>query len=168
MRYIFILENLGDEALTGVSFTDTLPTGLTFVAASNSADSGTLTVIGSAVSLTGASIPIGGIITAELRVTIDAFVPATMTYTNQAATDSDQTDPGLSDSNGDPSDGDQPTVFSAVNGVAGTPLLDVEKRWEQAGDADGDGLVDPGDTIDYTITIQNTGSAAATDVRPPG
>ncbi|MCK5923959.1 MAG: DUF11 domain-containing protein, partial [Methylococcales bacterium] len=98
-------------------------------------------------------------------VTIDVFAAQTASFVNQADTNSDQTTPGLSDSNGDSSDGDQPTTISAVNGIPGTPVLDVEKRWSLSVDVDGDGLVDPGDELTYTITTLNTGSAPATDVR---
>ncbi|MCB1718762.1 MAG: DUF11 domain-containing protein, partial [Candidatus Competibacteraceae bacterium] len=89
---------------------------------------------------------------------------ANETFVNQGVTDSDQTEPGLTDSNGDPSDGLQPTEIDATTG-AGAPALDVEKRWRLAIDNDGDGLVDPGDTLAYSITVSNTGSAAAINAR---
>lgn len=44
------------------------------------------------------------------------------------------------------------------------PLLLAEKVDALVHDADGDGLASPGDTLEYTITIENLGEAAALDV----
>ena len=71
----------------------------------------------------------------------------------------------LTDGNGDPTDGNQPTTITAVDTPGtGAPDMDVEKRWSLDVDLDGDGLVDPGDTIGYVITVLNTGATDATNV----
>ena len=44
------------------------------------------------------------------------------------------------------------------------PDLGVEKRWSLFTDLDGNGIVNPGDTIRYAITLRNLGAAAALDV----
>lgn len=165
MRYLFVLRNLGSEPLTGVSFSDTLPSGLTFVSASQSQSSGVLTVMGSTIQLSGASISVGSTETAQFDVTVDAFVGTTADFVNQAVVRSDQTADGLSDANSDQSDGAQETMFSAVNGIAGSPALDLQKRLSLAVDSDGDGQVDPGDRVAYQLTLSNTGSAAANNAR---
>ena len=167
MRYSLVFLNVGDGALSNVTLTDTIPSGLTYVAASASITGGgnSINVIGANVSVTLPGLAVGGSESAQFDVTVDAFGGMTQTYVNQAAVDSNETDPDLSDSNGNPSDGNQPTEFQAVNGVAGTPDIDVEKRWSLAIDNDGDGLVDPGDTLEYIITVVNMGSATATDTR---
>ena len=79
---------------------------------------------------------------------------------------SDQTEPALTDSDGAPENGNQPTRFNAVaaNGK-GAPFLVIDKLGILAEDFNGDGLVNPGETITYVITIQNIGSSAAEDVR---
>ncbi len=44
------------------------------------------------------------------------------------------------------------------------PILTATKTYQLADDVDGDGLVEPGDAIGYTITVNNSGPAAATGV----
>jgi len=174
LTYTLILANRGSEALTGVTLTDSIPSGLTYVADSAGATLGTATVSGSTLNLTGVSIPVGGYAFVWFNVTIDDPLvdndgngdPDVETFTNQATADSDQTDAVRSDGNGDPSDGNQPTRITAVSDdQTGASALDVEKRWSLAVDVDGDGRVDPGDTLAYRISVRNSGSAQATDVR---
>ena len=43
-------------------------------------------------------------------------------------------------------------------------MLDVEKRWRMFADLNGNGVVNPGDTLLYTVYVSNIGSAPATDV----
>ena len=173
MRYIISLHNLGDQALTNVTFIDTIPTGLTFIPATESitGPGATIVVIGQAVNAAVPSISVGGFEIAQFEITIDSPLvnfdvnPLTEEFVNQGIADSDQTPSVLSDSNGDPTDGNQPTDFLAV-AVPGTgaPNLDVEKRATLAVDLDGDGLFDPGDVIEYVILIQNSGPAVAENV----
>ena len=87
-------------------------------------------------------------------------------YVNQGTATSTQTGPVPTDGNGDPVDGNQPTRFEAV-GAGGTaqPVLDAQKRWSLAVDTPPTGLPSPGDAIEYTIFVSNTGSATATNVR---
>ncbi len=161
MRYTLIFHNLGQQTLTNVGLSDTIPANLAYVGGSAAAGSGSLTVVGAAVSVSGLTLPVSGISTAQFDVTVGAAG----TYTNQGTATSDQTGSLKTDSNGDPTDGNQPTTFIAVASGGGTPLVDVQKRWQLAVDLNGDGLMNPGDTIGYTITVRNTGSAAATNVR---
>ncbi|MEE4297401.1 MAG: isopeptide-forming domain-containing fimbrial protein [Wenzhouxiangella sp.] len=173
LEYFFVLVNEGPETLTGVTLSDTLPNGLTYVAASAgvSPASGSVNVTGASVVASFPSIAVGGTALISLQVTVDDPLvnfnggASDEIFVNQAVVDSDQTAPVLSDSNGDPSDGNQPTSIQAVDSGAGTPAIDVEKRWRQGSDLDGDGLVDPGDQIAYSIIVTNTGSAAATNLR---
>jgi len=172
VRYRFIFRNLGEEALTNVTLSDVLPAGTTYVPASETITAGMIAVAAPNVTATIPTIEIKGIESAAVDATVDGpplfdsdAMPTTETFVNQGVVDSDQTPTGLTDGNGDPSDGAQPTRFSAVDGVTGAPALDVEKRWRLAIDADGDGLVDPGDTLAYTLALENLGSASALNVR---
>lgn len=167
LRYTITLRNRGSSTLTGLSFSDTIPTGLTYVASSAIASSGTPTVTGQAVAWTGiANLTPGASQTLRFDVTIASVTGTSQTFVNQGTATSAETGPVLTDSNGDPSDGAQPTSITAVgNSGSASPALDVQKRWSLAVDNDHVGIVDPGDTVQYTITVANTGAVAATDVR---
>ena len=171
MRYYFVFYNDGNTPLTGVTLSDTIPAGLTPVAGSEFASSGTVALSGNSLSLTGMTIAAGDNEYISVDVTIDQPLydsdgdASSETFENQGTADSNETDPVLTDSNGDPSDGNQPTVFVAGDGTPSEPVIDVEKRWALSVDNDGDGVVDPGDTIKYTIYIYNNGSVDAQNVR---
>ncbi|QTD48525.1 isopeptide-forming domain-containing fimbrial protein [Sulfidibacter corallicola] len=173
MRYSIVLTNVGDTDLTNVSLTDTIPTGLTYVAATAviSGVGNSVNVVGTALSASVPSLPVKSQVTVSFDVTIDGPLfdsdadPTREVFSNQGQVDSDQTDPFATDANGNPADGRQPTVFVAVDGVASAPAIDVEKRWALAVDFDGDGLVDPGDVLEYSLSLTNTGSGTAENVR---
>ncbi len=171
VRYYFVFYNDGNQPLTGVSLNDTIPAGLTPVGGSEFASSGTISLNGNTISLTGMSVASGENEYAYVDVTIDQPLydsdgdPSSETFTNQGTADSNETESVLTDGNGDSSDGNQPTVFVAGDGTPSEPIIDVEKRWSLSVDNDGDGVVDPGDTINYTIYIYNNGSVDAQNVR---
>ena len=162
MQYWVIFTNTGNTPLTNVSFTDTIPADLTYNGTAV-ASSGALDMSGApAVSLTGMSIAADDFEYIRFQVTVDAAG----TFENQGTADADETDPVNSDGNGDPTDGEQPTVFQAVDsGGSGDPVLDFEKRWRLTGDVNGNGRVNPGDELTYTLHLTDTGSAPAENVR---
>ena len=166
LRYTIVLRNRGAATLTGLSFSDTIPAGLTYVAATANATSGTPAVTAQAVSWTGiADLAPGASQSLSFDVTIGAVADASQTFTNQGSATSTQTGPVLTDSNGDPSDGSQPTSITAVGTGTATPALNLQKRWSLAVDGSAIGVVDPGDTVQYSLTVTNTGAQAATNVR---
>ncbi len=176
LRYLLIFYNQGSQVLTNVALADNIPGGLTGLVAS-----GVVTGAGSSITVTAATVAVsiptiasGDFEAAQFDVTVDGPPlydgsgdgdPTAETFTNQGAVDSDQTTPGLTDGNSDPSDGNQPSSIDAVDGVPGAPAIDVEKRVSLALDNDGDGLVDPLDVLEYTITLINSGSADAVNVQ---
>lgn len=161
MRYTFILENQGPVQLTNVSLTDDIPTGLTFSAAGSASEGTFSTGSFPSISWTGITLDVGEIVSVTLDVSIDAFAGVDKTFTNQGATDSDQTEESFTDANGNKTDGLQETIFDAVNSGTAAPELDLEKRWEISMDDDEDGLVDPDDHFVYTLILRNTGSATS-------
>ncbi len=166
LRYTIILHNTGAAPLTNVAFSDAIPAGLTYVPASATATVGTLAVAGANVTWSGiGTMAPGAVVSATFDVTITSISGSSQTYVNQGTATSTQTGNVKTDSNGDPSDGNQPTSITAVAGGGGaTPLLDVQKRWSLAIDTPPTGVPSPGDTLFYTITTTNTGAAAATNV----
>jgi len=170
LRYSLVLSNLGDETLTNVELSDGIPAGLSYVSGSAQHQKGTVTVSDRALEWTGLSLEPGTFTILTFEVTVDTPLfnsddnLDTETFTNQGVIDSDQTSPGLTDSNGDPSDGFQPTTIDATTGD-GEPQLDVQKRWALVQDFNGNGLANPGDELGYGIRITNSGSAATRNAR---
>ena len=81
------------------------------------------------------SLAPGAQVTATFDVTITAVAGSSQTYVNQGTATSTQTGPVLTDGNGNPADGNQPTTFTAVgSGGTAQPALDVQKRWSIAVD----------------------------------
>jgi len=173
MRYTILFTNLGTTDLSGITFSDTIPNGLTYVSgtASITAVSGSVSVTGQTVTAAFPSLALTDIVALSFDVTIDFPLvnfdgdPLSELFINQGTASSNETSPVLTDGNGDPSDGEQPTFFTAVSGGLASPLIDAEKRWSLDTDLNGNTLVNPLDTIHYTITVQNNGAAAATNVR---
>jgi uncharacterized repeat protein (TIGR01451 family) len=173
MTYTVVIRNAGNVPVTNVTFADVIPAGLTYAAA-------TATVtpsVGNSVTVTGANVSaaIGSIepidfVTLTWDVTIDAPLinldgnAPQEVFTNQGTIDSDQTVPKLTDADGIPGNGNQPTQFTAVAGIAGSPTVDLQKSVRLFTDRDNDGLYDPGDTAEYQLVFSNTGSANATGV----
>ena len=167
MRYTLVLHNIGGSVLTNVAFGDVIPAGLTYVGGSASTAIGTIGVAGSTVSWAGiASLVSGATVAATFDVTIGSVTAPAQAYVNQGVATSTQTGGVPTDSNGNPSDGNQPTQFTAVaGGNNAQPVLGVQKRWSVAVDTAPIGVTSPGDTLQYTITVANIGSTAATNVR---
>ncbi len=165
LRYAIILHNTGGVALSNVAFSDVIPSGLTYLAASAAASVGAISVVGANVTWNSiGTLAPGATVSATFDVTITSVSGSSQTYVNQGTATSTQTGPVLTDSNGNPSDGNQPTTITAVAGGGATPLLDVQKRWSLVIDTPPTGVASPGDTLQYTITIANSGAAAATNV----
>jgi uncharacterized repeat protein (TIGR01451 family)/fimbrial isopeptide formation D2 family protein len=161
LRYTIVLRNAGTTALTGLTLSDPIPAGLSYIADSANP---LATLAGSILTWTNLSVPVGGSLTLSFDVTVDPFTETERVFNNQGTVSSPQVGSVLTDGNGDPSDGTQPTVITATTG-GGAPRLDLQKRWTLAVDVGGDGTVNPGDTLLYTLLVSNSGSAPANDVR---
>ena len=165
MRCWVQIYNTGEIPLSGVTYSGIIPDGLTYTGSSGTS-SGTLNINGSNISLDGMEIAPGEYGALWFDITIDDWTGSDIRdFSCQGSGDSDQTDPILSDGNGDPSDGTQPTLFQAVaSGETGSPDITVTKSWTIATDLNNDGLPGPGDTIACTTTVTNNGSAVASNV----
>ncbi len=182
MRYTLIFTNLGPTTLQNVVATDTVPAGLsTTLPPASAARLGppSITGSGSTIDVTGQSLSIfipslapSEFVVATFGVqVIDPLIdlngsPSDETFTNQATASADGVSPVLSDVDGDPSDGNQPTSFVAIGpGGVAAPILDVQKRVDLVVDPAADGVVNPGDTLEYVVAIRNAGSAPSTNTR---
>lgn len=152
LAYTVTVTNVGNEDATGIVVTDTLPTDLTFVAASDGgapaggAPGGTVTW-----TLPGV-LPAGGgdasTVTFTVTATLATTVPAGLdAITNTVVVQADgDTNPA--------NDTDDATTT-----VDAAPVLEVTKTDDTAG-----GLVAPGEQVVYTIRVANTGDQGATGV----
>jgi uncharacterized repeat protein (TIGR01451 family) len=150
ITYSIVIANGVTEAATGVTLTDPTPANTTYVAGSATIDDGT--VIDPAINpfastLSIADIPVSDSTTATFQVTVNSSLANGTTLTNTATVTAANADP-VSDLSDD-----------AVHTVI-APVLTVDKT---STPLEGE-TVDPGDTIDYSIEIANTGGDAATGV----
>lgn len=164
MRYALIVRNTGGTALANVVLSDPIPSGLS-ATGTPGATQGSIGVAAGTVTWTIGTLAAGQVETAYFDVSINAFVGLTKTFSNQGTVSADTLAPIQTDGNGSPIDGAQPTDFEAVGSGTPAPKLDVQKRWSLEVDADGNGVASHNDSLRYTITVTNSGSIAATDVR---
>ena len=160
MRYWVRFQNTGQSGLTGVGFTDTLPGGLLYDG-NSFASSGILTVNGQNVAFSGMTVAVNDF----GYIWFDVTVGQPGSYINQGTADSDQTGSVLSDGNGDPTDGNQATVFVAVPFGSGSSNITIYKEGRGMDNLSPDGKLNPGETLRYILTVSNNGSAQATNVR---
>ncbi len=142
-------------ALTGVAFTDTFPAGMEVAATPNVTTTGcgspafTPAAGNTSVSFSGGTIATSGTCTVTVDVTATtsgALVNTTSTVTSTNA-----------------GTGNTGTATLSVNQPAG-PLVSATKSSSfvaAVNDLDGNGSLSPGDTLQYTIVVSNTGNADA-------
>ena len=139
VTYSLTVTNQGTATGTGVSLTDTLPSGVTFVSA------------------TGGIAPVNGVLTfalgsldakADASVTIVVTPTAAGPLSDTAAASMDQTDPTPADNS--------VTLPTTVAAVAGTADLALSGNVPSS--------VTLGNTVTYTLTVTNQGTATATGV----
>lgn len=166
----YLLENKGSQALSNIALSDAIPTGLIYVANSAQVSGGhTVSVIGSSLSADFITLAAGASETVSLDVTIDSPLvdfngnAANESFSLQGEATSDETDTVYADNNRANSDGFQPLTFSASTGT-GTPELEIIQYFELVNDVDGDGVVDPGDSVRVYTLATNQGSATAENV----
>ncbi|PHP64624.1 hypothetical protein CSC94_23365 [Zhengella mangrovi] len=135
---------------TGVSLTDPLPAGLTFVSATPSAgtyDSATgVWTIGDVVN--------GTPVTLDLTATVDTGQAGQTIINTATAAAGGQPDPTTS--------GDD--LVEAVTVFNPQPALVVAKTWSFVTDSNGDGKAGAGDVIRYAYAVTNTGNVNVANV----
>lgn len=180
VRYTITVKNIGTDNATDVSIRDQIPANTRYVA-------GSTTINGQALADVGGTSPLvnGMAVYAPEDTTAGRMrADATATTSNVATITFDvATYPDLPDGTiisnqafvsavsvgivDYPSDDPRtPIVNDPTRDVIGNaPLLFADKRVVLVNDLGSPGVVDPGDTLRYTITIYNTGAIPATDVR---
>jgi uncharacterized repeat protein (TIGR01451 family) len=141
-------------------FTDPMPANTTYVAASATTSTGSIAATPLLVTASIGPMAAGATATVTFRTTVNAGVAPGTVLSNQGTVDSDQTVPTLTDNDGDPANGLNPTTIP-VNGV---PALTLVKAQSFPADANLDGALNAGEQIQYTLVVTSTGTAAALNV----
>lgn len=181
VRYSITIKNIGTDDAVDVAIRDQIPANTRYVAGSTTINGAPLPdgaqgnsplVDGIAVYAPEDTTPgrmradatatPGNVATVTFDVTTYPDLPDGTVISNQAFVSAVSV--GIVDYPSD--DPRTPIVNDPTRDVIGNaPLLFADKRVALAVDLGSPGVVDPGDTLRYTITIYNTGAIPASDVR---
>ncbi len=158
LAYVLTVLNNGARTATGVTVTDTVPTGTTFVSCSGGCDSSALPTISWTnvqEDVTGtigdpAGFDPGGIATFTVTVTVDnPTADGLDTIVNQATV--------ADDGAGGPDPTPDDNITFDTDTLNAAPDLEVTKT-------DGVAVANGADTLDYMITVTNVGNQTAANV----
>jgi len=175
LRYRITVQNLGTDNATGVTITDLVPANTTYVAGSTTLNGATIadnnagtTALTDGILLYAPQDTTPGVLNAGVpdnvaTVMFDVVVypdaPDGTIISNQAFVTAP--DAGIADQ---PSDDPRTPVVDdpTIDIVGALPLLFASKDAALQIDLGSQGIVDPGDTLRYTIRIYNNGAVPAT------
>ncbi|MGB5048858.1 MAG: SdrD B-like domain-containing protein, partial [Caldilineaceae bacterium] len=164
LRFTVVISNTGTGPLTSIVFTDTPGVNTALVVNSVQTSLGTV-ITGNGAGHTSVRVNVGTLpgktsATITFRVTINTPLPAGVTQVaNQGTVSSTQLPPTPTD-DPDTGAGSDPTV-TPVNAAAAPRIT---KASSLVRDADGNGVVSPGDTLRYNLRTVNTGNATTANV----
>ncbi len=180
LRYTITVRNVGNDDAMNVALRDAMPVNTSYVAASTTlngspvADAGGFSALVNGMLINAPADPTPG----AMPVDVPASPANTATITFDVVVDPDVIDGTIVCNQGFvtatdsaivnyPSDNPDTSIANdpTCDIVGALPLLYAEKRVVLSGDAGTPGIVDPGDTLRYTVTVQNSGAAPATTVR---
>jgi len=168
LLYTIVFNNQSGFDVSGLEFVDAMPSNASYVTDSATAPAGS-TIVSEEPTLRiqDIGVPAHGDSTVTFRVRVDDPLPTGVTrISNQGTVNYDSDGDGVNDASqntdGDTTEpGEQPTVIPVT---AGPNFGEATKGWEMIEDADEDGFATPGDTLEYAVTIPNTGTRDAVGV----
>lgn len=179
LRYTITVKNIGNEDAVNVVLRDAVPANTTYVAGSTTLNSAAVAdvaglsplvngmLIHSPADPTPGSMPAdasgsqANVATITFNVVVNPNVLDGTVISNQGFVTA--IDSGIVDQPSD--DPDTPILNDPTRDIVGNlPLLYAEKRVALLGDLGSPGIVDPGDVLRYTITVQNSAAIPATGV----
>ena len=175
LRYTITVQNTGTDHATGVDITDQVPANTTYVAGSTTLNgiavadaAGDVSPLIDGISINAPEDTTPGVMNAGVAdntatIVFDVAVypdaPDGTIISNQAFVSA--VDQGIADQPSD--DPRTPVPDDPTQDVVGNfPLLFAPKSAELLIDGSSPGIVDPGDTLRYTITVYNNGTVPAT------
>jgi uncharacterized repeat protein (TIGR01451 family) len=161
LRYTIHVQNSGAVAATGVVLKDVVPANTTYVANSTSLNGAPVGQPDGGVSPLVSGINVGTVSpgatsTIQFDLRVNAGTPAGTVIRNQAAVNSVELPTVLTDGDGNPATGPEPTVV--VVGIA--QELSIAAQVSVVGG----GAALPGATLEYAIRIANISAVPATNV----
>ncbi|MDP1635128.1 MAG: isopeptide-forming domain-containing fimbrial protein [Gallionellaceae bacterium] len=184
LRYTITVKNTGTENATGATLRDLVPANTAYVANSTTLNGTAVADPGPGISPLESGMPIHapedptpGALRADANAAVTGNI-ATVTFdvvvSSGAVNGTVISNQGFVNGNGtasgafpeEPSDDPAtPVVNDPTRDVVGSlPLVDATKTVSIVVDGGSAGIVDPGDTLRYTITVGNFGAVAATGV----
>jgi len=179
LRYTITVKNIGNADAVDVLLRDAVPVNTTYVPASTTLNGAPLPdsaglsplvngmLINSPADATPGSMPAdpsanpANVATLTFEVVVDAGVVDGTIISNQGFVSAIPY--GIVDQPSD--DPDTPIANDPTRDIVGNlPLLYAEKRVVLFGDLGTPGIVDPGDVLRYTVTVQNSAAIPATGV----
>jgi uncharacterized repeat protein (TIGR01451 family) len=179
LYYTITVQNISNLNATNVVLRDAVPVNTTYVAGSTSLNGGTISDSGGlsplvhgmpihsaavrtpGLLLAGPAGSLPNVATITFSAVVDRGLVNGVVISNQAFVTA--ADIGIADYPSD--DPDTPIANDPTRDIAGNlPLLYAEKRAALLVDLGLPGIVDPGDVLRYTVTVQNTAGVSATGV----
>ena len=182
LRYTITIANIGNEDAVGVTLTDAIPALTSYVPGSTTLNGVAVADVGGTSALVSGMAVNAPIDPTPGSIPADAAAPAThvAVITFQVTVSPTALDGTVISNQGfvagagaggtvlavQPSDDPATAVANDPTRdiVGALPLLDAQKTVSLEVDVNGDGILNPGDTLRYTITISNSGVQPATDV----
>jgi uncharacterized repeat protein (TIGR01451 family)/fimbrial isopeptide formation D2 family protein len=178
LRYTITVQNIGNDNASDVSIMDLVPVNTTYVAGSTTLNGASIsdnaagtTALVEGILLYAPKDPVPGVLNAGVpdnvaTITFDVVVypdaPDGTIISNQAFVSA----PGAGIADQPSDDPRTPVVDDPTQDVVGNlPLLFASKDAALQIDLGSPGVVDPGDTLRYTIQIYNNGSVPATQLQ---
>jgi uncharacterized repeat protein (TIGR01451 family) len=167
LRYTVVLANPDDAvdaAATGVAYSNPAPANTTLVNGSVTTTQGTVTT-GNGAGDASVAVNVGTIadaasVTIQFDVVVDNPLPAGVTQITCQGTVTSNTLTNLKTDDPTPPGTTDPTVIP----VTAAPAIVATKVAALVVDANGDGQANPGDTLEYTVVLTNTGNQSAAGV----